>query len=152
MTLRKSKTVLRVCYWRVHFKLNMTRKWQWIRLANFVLPNASQYHNYEELPFMKDEAAPHLASPFVCGFTVILLFGGLGVEDNGLWQIPIVLQAICYRGIAPNRGYLIKWTRNLRCCYCCSPSLFRENNLVCLPKCSDVCKMMGLRLKFDTKH
>jgi len=37
--------------------------------GNFVLPTASQYHNYEELPFMKDQATPHVAFPFVCGFT-----------------------------------------------------------------------------------
>jgi hypothetical protein len=67
--------------------------------GNFVLPTAPQYHNYEELPFMKDQAPPHLAFPFVCDFTVILLFGGLGVEDRGLRQISIVLQAISYRGL-----------------------------------------------------
>jgi hypothetical protein len=58
-------------------------------LGNFVLPPAPQYHNYEELPFMKDQAPPHLALLFVCDFTVILLLGGLGVEDKGLRQIPI---------------------------------------------------------------
>jgi len=68
-------------------------------LGNFVLPTAPQYHNYKELPFKKDQALPHLAFPFVCGFTVILLFGALGVEDRGLRQIPIVLQAISYRGL-----------------------------------------------------
>jgi hypothetical protein len=55
-------------------------------IGNFGLPTAPQYHNYEELTFMKDQATPHVAFPFVCGFTVILLFGGLGVEDQGLHQ------------------------------------------------------------------
>jgi len=58
-------------------------------LGNFVLPPAPQYHNYEELPFMKDQAPPHLGFPFVCGFTVTLLFRGLGMEDKGLRQVPI---------------------------------------------------------------
>jgi len=35
---------------------------------------------------MKEQAPPHLAFPFVCGFIVILLFGGLGAEDKGLRQ------------------------------------------------------------------
>ena len=74
-----------------------------------MLPNAPQYHNYEELPFMKDQAPPHLAFPFVLGFTVILLFGGLGVENKASAN-PIVglLQAISYRGIAPKTGHLMK--------------------------------------------
>jgi len=58
-------------------------------VGNFVLSTSPKYHNYEELPFVKDKAPPHLAFPFVCGFIVILLFGGLGVEDIGLSQIPI---------------------------------------------------------------
>ena len=76
--------------------------------GKFVLPTAPQYHNYEELSFMEDQAPPHLAFTFVCGFTVILLLSGLGVEDQVLRQIPIVLQATSYRGIAPNRGHLME--------------------------------------------
>ena len=71
--------------------------------GNFVLPTVPQYHNYEELSFMKDQAPSHIASPIVCGFPVILLFGGLGVEDQGLRQTPIVLQAISYRGFNKQR-------------------------------------------------
>jgi hypothetical protein len=48
---------------------------------------------------MKDQAPPHLALLFVCGFTVILLHGGLGVEDQSLHQVPIWLLVISYRGL-----------------------------------------------------
>ena len=75
-------------------------------LGNLLLPTASQYHNYEELPFMKDQAAPHLASPFVCGFTVILLFGGLGVYCilyRSYKDISITVCTNCYTTLTAQR-------------------------------------------------
>jgi hypothetical protein len=72
-------------------------------LGNFTLPAVLQWAKRAELSFTQDGSPPRLVLLFECGLTVILLFGGLGVEDQGLRQVPILLQVIYFCGTEQSR-------------------------------------------------
>jgi hypothetical protein len=112
------------------------------------------------MPFMKDQATPHLAFPFVRGFAVFLFSVDWAWRKKASAKSRSYYRRVLIGGIAPNRkptdrnrGILDEMNNKFEMFLLLFLLTFSEICLsLCLPDCSGLCKMMGPVLKFDAKY
>jgi hypothetical protein len=89
---------------------------------------------------------------FTCGWTVILLFDGLGVDDQGFRQSRSYYKRFHIGGLHQTED-TDGMNNKLQLLLLLFLLTFSDKSLsLCLPDSSGVCKMIGPMLKFDAKY
>ena len=159
MTTGKSKTILRRCFCRVHFKTKTTRKGLWIRLATLCYPLLPSTTITKNCPSWK------IRHHHILGSRSCVASQSLYCSVDWAWRtkasaksrsdyewflIGDCTKQETYRQKQRTLGEMNNKFEMLLMLFLLT---FSEKGLsLCLPDCSGVCSMIGPMLKFHTKY